>query len=228
MTQTNFENPEAVLNDLIRRYPELSSTYSEIYNVFEIISACFSSGNKLMICGNGGSAADSLHIVGELMKSFSRKRPISEEIREKLCSLYGENASELLNHLEGALPAVALVENTALSTALENDTGGSISFAQQVFGIGKAGDTLLCISTSGNAQNVIRAAMVASAMNIRTILLSGKTGGLLNKLCEISILVPETETYKIQELHLPIYHALCLMLEYRFFGTNDNKKMTNA
>lgn len=156
-------------------------------------------------------------IVGELMKSFTLPRPIDPEVACILGERYGQEGEQLAALLEGTLPAVALVENAALSTALQNDVSGGISFAQQVYGLGRPGDVLLCISTSGNAANAVAAAMVAHARGMRVALLSGGTGGKLRPLCDASVVVGVSETFMVQELHLPVYHALCLMLEYAFF-----------
>ena len=170
-----------------------------------------------MIAGNGGSAADSEHIVGELMKGFVKRRPLSEELKQALEAADPIRGKELAEKLQGALPAIALTNHAALSSAFANDVDGVLSYAQQVNGYGRAGDVFLGISTSGNAENVMYAAVTARAKGMRVIALTGKTGGNLGAFADISIIVPEQETYKIQELHLPIYHALCLMLEERFY-----------
>ena len=186
--------------------------------MYEEMERTFAEGHKLLICGNGGSAADSLHIVGELMKSFTRPRPIDPDFQKKLREQCPDEADFLCGNMEGTLPAIALVENTSLSTALLNDVHDDMSYAQQVYGLGKEGDMLLCISTSGNAKNCLWAAMTARAKGLRVGLLSGKDGGTIKTTADVSVIVPETETYRIQELHLPIYHALCMMLEHRFFA----------
>ena len=170
-----------------------------------------------MIAGNGGRAADSDHIVGELMKGFVKRRPLSEELKQALAAADPIRGKELAEKLQGALPAIALTNHAALSSAFANDVDGVLSYAQQVNGYGRAGDVFLGISTSGNAENVMYAAVTARAKGMRVIALTGKTGGKLGAFADISIIVPEQETYKIQELHLPIYHALCLMLEERFY-----------
>ena len=170
-----------------------------------------------MVCGNGGSAADSEHIVGELMKGFLKKRQISEKEKDKLKSLFPGEWDYLSKNLQGALPAISLVSHPALSSAFINDVAADMVFAQQVYGYAKAGDVLLGISTSGNAKNVANAVMVARAAGMKTIGLTGGKGGFLQSLCDVTIRVPADETFKIQEYHLPVYHALCAMLEEEFF-----------
>ncbi|GHV17661.1 phosphoheptose isomerase [Clostridia bacterium] len=168
--------------------------------------------NRLYICGNGGSATDALHIVGELAKSFVLKRPIDASFAEST------DDSELLKNLQGGLPAFALVENSALASAFSNDVNPEYVFAQQVYVYARKGDCVLGISTSGNSKNVFNALKAAKARGAVTLALTGGIGGKMKTLCECCVCVPETETYKIQELHLPVYHALCLMLEQRLFG----------
>ena len=216
MAHIRYDGPGAVLDALTGRYPALAAQKEDIRALYALLRQAFASGGKLLVCGNGGSAADALHIVGELMKSFTLPRPVDEAAAAALAA-FGEEGRQLASSLEGALPAVALVENAALSTALENDVSGGLSFAQQVYGLGQPGDVLLCISTSGNARNAVAAAMVARARGLRVALLSGGTGGRLKALSDASVVVDATETFMIQELHLPVYHALCLMLEYAFF-----------
>jgi len=174
---------------------------------------------KLLICGNGGSAADADHIVGELMKEFCVKRPLSAEVRDAFTA-FGEEGRVLANGLQAALPAISLTQHTSLSTAYANDEDAALIYAQQVIGYGRQGDAFLGISTSGNARNVCNAALAAKALGLRTIGLTAAHGGKLVKICDSTIRVPETETYKAQELHLPIYHALCIALEAQFFGVD--------
>ena len=182
------------------------------------METCYENGGKLLIAGNGGSAADSDHIVGELMKGFVKRRPVSAEFAEALKQADPERGEELAKKLQGGLPAIALTNHTALSSAFANDVDGMLSYAQQVNGYGKAGDVFLGISTSGNSENVMYAAVTAKAKGLKVVGLTGKTGGKLAKLADVAIIVPEQETYKIQELHLPIYHVLCLMLEDKFYA----------
>jgi len=209
--------PDAVLERLIFRYPLLSSSKEEIEKAYEILCECYESKNKLLICGNGGSASDSEHIVGELMKSFSKKRCLKQMIKDRLNETSPELGSQLAEFLQPALPAIALTNHTALNTAFSNDVDPFLIFAQQVLGYGNKGDVLMGISTSGNAKNVLNAMVTAKALGLKTIGLTGKTGGGFNNYCDIVIHVDATTTPEIQELHLPVYHALCQMLEEHFF-----------
>lgn len=202
---------------LIERYPALAVIKEDIILAVEKMIAAYNNGNKLMVCGNGGSAADSLHIVGELMKAFVLPRKLPTEIKNKLAKV-SSNPKYLQDNLQMALPAISLVNEAGLLTAYANDVAPDLNFAQQVFGQGKVGDILLAISTSGNSANVVYAVEVAKALNITSIALTGKSGGKLKGLADITLTAPETETYKIQELHLPIYHAICLALEAEFFS----------
>ena len=211
-------NGETELNQLFGRYPALEACRQEIEAAYELLRGCFAAGGRLLVCGNGGSAADSLHIVGELMKGFALSRKLSADWEEKFKQVCPEMAPYLMENLQGALPAISLVSETALSTAYANDQAPDLSFAQQVLGQGKAGDVLLCISTSGNSTNVLYAAAVARAMELRVIGLAGQGGGRLKELSDVCICAPSRITYQIQEYHLPIYHALCLALEREFFG----------
>lgn len=206
-----------MLDQLIKRYPILEKNREEITKTYELLEECFAAGGKLLIAGNGGSAADSEHIVGELMKGFVKRRPVSENMAEALKAVDMERGAALAQKLQNGLPAIALTNHAALSSAFANDVDGMMSYAQQVNGYGAAGDVFLGISTSGNAENVMYAAVTAKAKGMKVIGLTGKDGGKLAKIADAAIIVPEQETYKIQELHLPIYHALCLMLEERFF-----------
>lgn len=208
---------EKILDELMSRYPVLLRERDNIAKAYEILSDCFLNGSKLLIGGNGGSAADSEHIVGELMKSFVKKRPVDEEFKRRLIESAGDEGKRLADKLEGALPAIAITGHEALSTAYTNDVEGGSIFAQQVFGYGRKGDVFLGISTSGNSRNVLDAAITARAVGMLTIGLTGKDGGRLKEISDCAIIVPADETFKIQELHLPVYHALCLMLEETFF-----------
>jgi D-sedoheptulose 7-phosphate isomerase len=209
----------SALENMIDKYPELDVCKENIIDAFRLLKDCYRSGGKVLLCGNGGSAADCEHIVGELMKGFMSKRPIKSEMRDKLTQ-YGELEGEYLSkHLQGALPAISLVSHSALMTAYANDVAADMVFAQQVYGYGKQEDVLIGISTSGHSNNVIRAIQVAKAMGIRTIGLTGRTGGRMNDLCDVTICVPWESTPDIQERHLPIYHTLCIMIEEEFFGS---------
>lgn len=206
-----------MLDELIKRYPILERVREDIEAVYGILERCYENGGKLLIAGNGGSAADAEHIVGELMKGFVKRRPVTEEMKEALEKADPVRGKELSEKLQGGLPAIALVDHAALSTAFANDVDGMLSYAQQVNGYGKPGDVFLGISTSGNAENVMYAAVTAKAKGMQVVGLTGKDGGKLAGIVDAAVIVPEMETYKIQELHLPVYHALCLMLEHRFY-----------
>ena len=206
-----------MLDELIKRYPILERVREDIEAVYGILERCYENGGKLLIAGNGGSAADAEHIVGELMKGFVKRRPVTEEMKEALEKADPVRGKELSEKLQGGLPTIALVDHAALSTAFANDVDGMLSYAQQVNGYGKPGDVFLGISTSGNAENVMYAAVTAKAKGMQVVGLTGKDGGKLAGIADAAVIVPEMETYKIQELHLPVYHALCLMLEHRFY-----------
>lgn len=206
------------IDELIDRYPKLESIKKDIEATYELIKNMYKDGGKLLVGGNGGSAADSEHIVGELMKGFCKKRKISTDLAEKLENINEDLGLELGKCLQGALKAIAITGHTGLTTAFANDVDPNMIFAQQVYGYGDNKDILLCISTSGNSKNLIYAAITAKAKGMKVITLTGKDGGKLKEYSDISIIVPENETFKIQELHLPIYHALCLELEEFFFG----------
>lgn len=206
-----------MLNELISRYPLLESLRDEIEKAYKTIVDCYENDGKVLIVGNGGSAADAEHIVGELMKGFVKERPISEEMCEALMAVDPERGAELIKNLQGGLPAIALTAHTSLNTAFANDKNPVMCYAQQVNGYGKPGDVFFGISTSGNAENVMYAAVTAKAKGMKVLALTGKDGGKLGKIADVAIIVPEKETYKIQEYHLPIYHVLCLMLEDRFY-----------
>ena len=211
---------EKHLDLLIRRYPILSVCREDIAKAYDILETCFAGGNKLLVAGNGGSCADAEHIVGELMKGFKLPRRSTDEFAEKLRAVDPVRGEELAEKLQGGLPAIALSGHQGLNTAYINDVenGGLLMYAQQVNGYGKAGDVFLGISTSGNSKNVMYAAVVARAKGMKVLGLTGTKGGQLGEIADVAIKVPEAETYMIQELHLPGYHALCLMLEEKFFG----------
>lgn len=203
---------------LIERYPVLESVKQSIIDAYLIIEECYENDGKLLIAGNGGSAADSEHIACELMKRFKIARPVSNEYAKKLIEIDSKRGLELAKNLEKSLMAIPLVAHEALSTAYINDVDGLGVFAQQLMGFGRRGDVFLGISTSGNSKNIMNATVVARASGIKIIGLTGMTGGELAKVADVAIKVPEIETYMIQELHLPVYHCLCLMLEDKFFG----------
>lgn len=206
-----------MLNELLSRYPNLSSCKEDLKNAAEALIKCYESGGKLMICGNGGSCADSDHIVGELMKGFLKKRPLTDEKKAEMKKNCPELDNEILNKLQYGLPAVALTTLNAVNTAFCNDVDPNLIFAQDVMALGKKGDVLISISTSGNSVNGNAAAKVAKALGITVIALTGAKGGKLNEVADICIKVPETETFKVQELHLPVYHYLCAATEEHFY-----------
>ena len=205
---------------LVSRYPQLSFCYDDILQAYYIMEEAYASDHKLLIAGNGGSAADSEHIAGELMKRFKTPRPVPEDFAERLERIDPIRGPGLAKNLERGLMAIPLVAHEALSTAYINDVDGLGVFAQQLYGFGRPGDVFLGISTSGNSKNVMSATVVARALGIKVIGLTGEKGGELANVADVAVKVPETETYKIQELHLPVYHTWCLMLEERFFGSN--------
>ena len=207
----------AILTDLIEPYPHLDVCTAAIQSAFEMVRTAYQHGNKLLLCGNGGSAADCEHIVGELMKGYLSKRPIRGEVRRKLAEAYGDQGIYLADHLQGALPAISLVSHSALLTAFANDVAADMAFAQQVYGYGRPGDVLSAISTSGNATNVLHAVQMARVLGVGTVGLTGQAGGALKTVCDIAIRVPGTQTTTIQEQHIAVYHALCAMLEAEFF-----------
>jgi D-sedoheptulose 7-phosphate isomerase len=203
---------------LFIRFPELIVCQEALFDAFSALRECYTAGGKVLVCGNGGSAADAEHIVGELMKGFQLRRKIKREDREKLKLSAPGSFEYLAGNLQGALPAFSLVSQTALLSAFGNDIAPDMVYAQQVYGYARKGDILIAISTSGNSPNVIHAVMVAKAFEAGTIGLTGEEGGRLKEFCNILIKAPARETYKIQEYHLPIYHTLCAMLEVEFFG----------
>jgi len=197
--------------ELPKRYPALSECTANIKQAFDILLSCYKANGKVLVCGNGGSAADADHIVGELLNKFKKKRKLDPTIAAQL-------PAELADKLVGALPAMSLVAMSATISSISNDSNWDVAFAQQVYGLGSKGDVLIAISTSGNSANCLNAALVARAKGLHVIALTGKDGGKLTPLSDVSIRVPETETFKIQELHLPIYHALCADLEDALFN----------
>ena len=207
------------IDALISKYPGLSDCKQSILDAYYVLEECFSNGHKLLISGNGGSAADADHIVGELMKGFKSKRQISNNLKNKIIELDKKNGSIIAEKIQQGLPAIALHNHQSLNTAFLNDVedGGVFAFAEQVLGYGEEGDVLLAISTSGNSKNVYYACLVAKAKNMKVVSLSGMDGGLLNNISDVIVKTPAKESFEVQEFHLPIYHLLCLMLERRFF-----------
>lgn len=206
------------IQTLIDRYSKLIVCKDDIEKAYELLEDTYSKNRKLLVCGNGGSASDSEHIVGELMKEFKLKRKVYANQAEAMKVIDPEMGATLAENLQGALPAICLTGHSSLTTAFMNDANADLVFAQQVNGYGKANDVFLGISTSGNSKNVCYAAITAKAKGLKVIGLTGAKESKLSKMADCCIRVPETETYKIQELHLPVYHCLCMMLEDHFFG----------
>ena len=199
-----------ILDELYVRYPQLKCCEGEIAKAFDLLLTCYRGGGRVLTCGNGGSAADAEHIVGELLKKFRKHRDIDSGIAAKL-------PQELVAKLEGALPAVSLVSMSGILTAFANDVAWETAFAQQVYGLGNPGDVLIALSTSGNSANCVNAALVARAKGMKVVSMTGEGGGKLGELADAAVKVPESETFRIQELHLPVYHALCAKLEESLF-----------
>ena len=198
---------------LVTRYPVLDSSRSTMSSAATLLVEQLQQSKKILICGNGGSAADADHIVGELMKSFVKDRPIDDALRQRIISVDKEEGPGIAANLQKGIPAIALTQHTSLSTAYANDVEPALVFAQQTMVLGSPGDIFWGISTSGNSANVLYAAITAKACGLKVLGMTGESGGKLRRYCDICITVPETETYRIQELHLPIYHQLCLILE---------------
>lgn len=209
------------LNNLLEKYPDLEVCKENIFKAFEMMCGCYRNNGKILTCGNGGSASDSEHITGELMKGFRSERTLPSTVKNKIINLFPEDGDYLYSHLQGAIPSVSLTSNSALNTAFANDVAPDMIFAQQVYGYGNKGDILIGLSTSGNSLNVLRALQVAKVKEMMTIGLTGQSGGKMNELCDVLIRVPRTSTSDIQELHLPVYHAICQMLEDELFGYTD-------
>lgn len=209
----------SLLEQLVERYPDLQPTQTDVQSAINLLIDCYRGGGKLLICGNGGSAADCEHIVGELMKGFFLKRPLPAEMRRKLTDAFPDEGDSLADHLQGALPAISLVSQSAIISAFSNDVAADMIFAQQVYGYGRPGDVVMGISTSGNSANVIHALQVARALGLSTLGLTGASGGKMKALCDVAICAPFTRVDAIQERHLAIYHVLCAAVEAEFFET---------
>ncbi len=207
-----------ILEELLDRYTQLSVCRAQIQQAFELLKECYQNNHKLLLCGNGGSAADCEHIVGELLKGFRLKRQLPQEHNQRLTDAF-DNGEFLADHLQRALPAISLVGQISLNSAFINDVAAELVFAQGVYGLGDAGDVVIGISTSGNSKNVVNAFKVAKAFQMKTIGFTGSLGGEMRSLSDVCLSVPESETYLVQEYHLPVYHALCAMLEEEFFGS---------
>jgi len=206
------------IEHLIERYPKLNTIQFELEKAINIIISSITNDGTILVCGNGGSAADSDHIVGELMKGFILKRPINTVLSKKIKEKFPNDFEYLYNNLQQGIKSISLISHNALVSAFSNDKAPDLIFAQQVLGYGKSGDILLAISTSGNSKNVVYAAQIADLLGMRVISLTGDNGGKLKPLSSACINVPENETYKIQEYHLPVYHCICLAIENEFFG----------
>ena len=205
------------IDQVCERYPALSDLRSRISDAAEMIIGCYNKGGKLLICGNGGSSADADHLAAELMKSFESVRPLEESFKDRLYEISGIRGKYLAAKLEHSLPAISLSSNTALTTAVSNDIDPSLVFAQQIIGYGNENDLLIGISTSGNSQNIVDACITARALNIKVIGITGKTGGKMKQYCDVLVNVPETRTAMVQELHLPVLHTICRIIENHFY-----------
>ncbi|MEE3406035.1 MAG: SIS domain-containing protein [Acutalibacteraceae bacterium] len=214
------ESTKQAVYELIHRYPTLSVCEADLLAAVEVICDSYRAGHKLIVCGNGGSASDAEHIVGELMKGFLLPRKLGKDMEAKMREVCPDEADYFMENLHGALPAMSRVNQVALNTAFANDQAPDLSFAQQLLGMGDAGDVLVAISTSGNSTNVIYALQMAKVKGVKTVALTGKSGGKIKSrsLADVCICVPDDETFRIQELHLPVYHMLCIAAENEFFG----------
>ena len=212
------ETVKVVLDELMERYSRLEVCKKEIEDAYFILEDAYDHGKKLLIAGNGGSAADSEHIAGELMKRFKLARPVTEEFAQKMMAIDEKRGEKLAKELERPLRAIPLTSHLSITTAYMNDADAKGVYAQQALGYGDEGDVLLAISTSGNSENIVNACVVAKALGMKIIALTGEKSCLLQNYADVCIMVPETDTFKVQELHLPVYHALCLMLETNYFG----------
>ncbi len=208
------------IDSLLLRFPELHSCQVDIDMALKTMILVLESDGHIYICGNGGSAADAEHMTTELVKSFVMPRPLDEDFQVRLCEDFHETGRYLATHLENGLRVSSLTSNAAFITAMSNDVGADLIFAQQILALGKKGDLLICISTSGNSANVCHAARVAKTIGMKTGALTGRKGGTIATICDWSIKVPVTETYRIQELHLPVYHFLSAAMENHFFANN--------
>ncbi|MCR5482426.1 MAG: SIS domain-containing protein [Clostridia bacterium] len=206
---------ETILEELTARYPNLRETKNDIISAFEVLRDTYSRGGIILACGNGGSSADADHITGELLKAFKLKRPLDSRIKSSL-ELMGMSASDS-EKLQGSVPAISFGSNAAALTAAGNDLSYDLAFAQQMLGFASDKNCLIGISTSGNSKNVLNAGIVAKSFGVKTVALTGKAGGKMKDFFDVCICVPESDTAAIQELHLPVYHALCAMLESEVF-----------
>ena len=207
-----------IFQNLIRRYPQLGPLSGGLSEALILLRDCAHASGKILLCGNGGSAADAEHIAGELMKSFLLPRPVPETARHSLKTSFPDQGGFLADSLQGAIPAIPLVSSVSLPTAYANDVAPVMVFAQQVYGLGRPGDVVWGLSTSGNSQNILYAFMTAKALGMKTLGMTGRDGGAMAGLCDVELRMPDDSTPVIQELHLPVYHALCAALEEELFG----------
>lgn len=214
--------PKNPWKTLFSRYPALAGLAAALDAAAQTLESSIRAGRKILVCGNGGSAADSEHIVGELMKGFRHPRHLNPDQRARLETAFPKEGKALASGLQQTIAAISLASGVSLPTAFANDVDGSLVFAQQVLGLGCPGDVLWCISTSGNSANVLQALRVARTFGLKSIGLTGPGGGAMAALCDVLLAAPGSDTAEIQELHLPIYHALCTELEIRFFARPDN------
>jgi D-sedoheptulose 7-phosphate isomerase len=213
----------ATIENLLAFAPDLAACRSDLEAAFNLLRETYKGGGKVLVCGNGGSAADSEHIVGELMKGYLLRRPIPQDARQALVDTYPDDGTYLADHLQGALPAISLVSQTSLLTAFANDVAPDMVFAQQVYGYGRPGDLVWGLSTSGNSRNVLYALRVGRAVGLRTLGFTGGDGGRMVALCDVTLRVPRTAVPEIQSGHQALYHALCEMVEDEFFErTHDD------
>lgn len=211
------EITQCFVNAFFERHPDLLPLKDQILEACHTLITVFQNGNKLLLCGNGGSCADCDHIAGEFLKGFLLKRPVYTEIQNVMADKYGEMGAEIAEKLQMGLPTISLVTHSAAISAFENDVDPELIYAQQVLAYGKPGDVLIGISTSGGAKNVAAAVMTANSIGVKTIGLTGKDGGKLAQLADLALIMPECETYRIQEDHLAVYHLLCAVVEYEIF-----------
>ena len=208
---------EKLINDFLARREDLVFMKEQIITAVQVLTEAFKNSKKLLLCGNGGSCADCEHIAGELLKGFLLKRPVCSELAEAMEKNYGEAGKQIASKLQQGLPAISLATHCGAISAFANDVDAELVYAQQVLAYGRKGDVLLGISTSGNAKNVAAAVMTAKTIGMYTIGLTGKDGGKLAELSDLALIMPQTETYRIQEDHLAVYHLLCAMIEYELF-----------
>jgi D-sedoheptulose 7-phosphate isomerase len=211
------ERTQNFIDEFFGRHSDLAPLQDQILQACSILISAFQNGNKLLLCGNGGSCADCDHIAGEFLKGFLLKRPVNEELKNKMAEQYGETGKDIAGKLQQGLPTISLNTHSAAISAFENDVDPELTYAQQVLAYGKPGDVLIGISTSGNAKNVAAAVMTANALGLHTIGLTGKDGGKLAQFAEIPLIMPQCETYRIQEDHLAVYHLLCAVVESELF-----------